>query len=126
MKAIQHEKLIYEDYYCESVEGYDFSKCATEKITSGVGCRSFLSNGTDTNVCQDLGQYLNLMAEYQKITDLEKNELVNNTQCYFPCNYMEYKVRIVRARMQFRKPSKPLIVKVPTTKFTHKEGGCFV
>ena len=94
MKAIEHEKLIYEDYYCETSEGYDFSECATEKITTEVGCRSFLSNGTDINVCKDMEQYQSLMEEYQKITDLEKNELVNQTQCYFPCNYMEYKVRI--------------------------------
>ena len=94
MKAIAHEKLITEDYYCETSDLYDFSKCAYEKITAQAGCRSFLTNGTNINVCQNLEEYQTLMTEYQKITDLEKNELVNKTQCYFPCNYMEYKVRI--------------------------------
>ena len=35
----------------------------------------------------------NYTEEFWRIYMMDKNDLINDTKCLLPCNYMEYKVR---------------------------------
>ena len=79
---------------CRDPTNYNYARCINSRVAKSVGCQSFWSNLTGFPVCSDYAQYRGYALEYERVLSLEKNQLLAETGCVRPCNYMEYLVGI--------------------------------
>ena len=79
---------------CRDSTNYNYAACLNSRVAQSVGCQSFWSNLTGFSVCSDYTQYHRYAAEYERFLSLEKNQLLAETNCIRPCDYMEYSVEI--------------------------------
>ena len=77
---------------CRETTDYNYATCINTRVAKSVGCQSFWSNLTGFPVCSDYAQYHGYALEYERFISLEKNQLLAETGCVRPCNYMEYAV----------------------------------
>ena len=92
LKVVQHTTLNTEQSPCLESEDYSYASCINRKVSETIGCRSFWTNYSGVPVCSDLEQYSRYVDEYDRLVNLEKNKLRQETGCLLPCSYMEYSV----------------------------------
>ena len=87
-----HQNLNTERVPCWDSINYNYARCINSRVAKSVGCQSFWSDLTGFPVCSDFPQYSRYAEEYERFLSLEKNQLLAETGCVRPCNYMEYSV----------------------------------
>ena len=86
---------------CRDSTNYNYASCINSRVAESVGCQSFWSNLTGFPVCSDYTQYHRYAEEYERLLSLEKNQLLAESGCVRPCNYMEYSVGMSEFQFQF-------------------------
>ena len=92
LKVVYHITLNTEHSPCQESEHYSYASCINRKVSQTIGCQSFWTNYSGVPVCSDLEQYSRYVDEYDRLVNLEKNKLRQETGCLLPCSYMEYSV----------------------------------
>ena len=91
-QLVLHMNLNTERSPCRDSTNYNYARCINSQVAKSVGCQSFWSNLTGFPVCSDYTQYHRYAEEYERFLSLEKNQLLAESGCVRPCNYMEYSV----------------------------------
>ena len=93
-QAIRHEKLNKAHSPCEPSHDYNMAECVETSIFTEVGCqppwRRFSVEGLP--LCDNSNLLTRFGNEYTRVTQMVKNELIEETKCLAPCTFMEYKV----------------------------------
>ena len=98
---------------CLESTNYNYANCINSRVAQSVGCQSFWSNLTGFPVCSDFTQYSRYAEEYERFLSLEKNQLLAESGCVRPCNYMEYSVGM--SELQFVPSNLSIFTSWPTT-----------
>ena len=93
-QAIRHEKLNKAHSPCEPSHDYNMAECVETSIFTEVGCqppwRRFSVEGLP--LCDSWYLFSEYNRTYYRIYVMDKNELIQYTNCMLPCSFMEYKV----------------------------------
>ena len=95
-KAVRHEKLNLPGKPCNPEPGYDFGQCVRASIAMKMGCQPpfslFPVEGIP--ICQNWSQLTKYSNEYDKVSAMDREEILKTTNCVIPCNFMEYRVGV--------------------------------
>ena len=71
-------------------------QCVRRRSDSQVGCQTFWADtGLSLPWCQNSSRMLENFKNYNKMVNMARSMLYQDTGCLDPCNYFEYKVLIV-------------------------------
>ena len=79
---------------CEMTPGYDFSACVKETLAERVGCRTKwdLESSSSRPLCRSLDQFQQYEELWQRLSFLEAAGIFQETGCFKPCNYNDYRI----------------------------------
>ena len=95
---MQHEKLNKPNNPCEEVLDYSYLSCIYAKIIQEIGCKPYWTDFVETdfpncNNITKLSQFIKTFTESLGI--MEDSVMLDKFNCLRPCNYMEYRVRLL-------------------------------
>ena len=95
LQAIRHEKLNLPDKPCEPSLDYDFATCLQRSVMVSVGCqpiwRRYSMMEQTEPLCDNWTTLKQYGDEIESLSNMDRNELYEATNCMMPCSFMEYK-----------------------------------
>ena len=96
VEVIRHISINREESPCQSAEDYKFGDCVDEHVAREVGCQTFWTNFSAIPTCVGEEGILENINKHFHRQEMEKNELGRLTGCYKPCDFMEYRVSLLK------------------------------
>ena len=83
----KHVKKNRPRHLCIEDPGYDFLVCVKQSLAEKVGCKPEWENLSNFSDCKSVEQLHHYYEEYYDLSYMETREIIDLTNCKFPCAY---------------------------------------
>ena len=96
IQAIRHEKIDLPNKKCRRSNDYNFGECVERSLMIKAGCQIAWSRVKVEGlpICDNSSLLEKYSYTYWKAVDMERNMLLEYTNCLMPCTFMEYEVSL--------------------------------